>query len=88
MAIQLYLLSTNAGLENLGSNQSAYVVDLPNNAQVMVHAGPWHARLLALGAEHMQAVEQSFMKDQDLSQPVVHQPRARLVVLQRSSARL
>ena len=61
---------------------------MTSRAQVMVHAGPWHARLLALGAEHMQAVEDSFMKDQDLSQPVVHRPRARLVVLQRNSARL
>ncbi len=61
---------------------------MTTSAQAMVHAGPWHARLLALGAEHMQAVEDSFMKDQDLSQPVVHHPRARLVVLQRNSARL
>ena len=57
-------------------------------AQVMVHAGPWHARLLALGTEHMRTVEDSFKEDQNLSQPVVHHPRARLVVLQRNSARL
>ena len=61
---------------------------MPCSAQVMVHAGPWHARLLALGTKHMQAVEDSFMKNQDLLQPVVHHPRARLVVLQRNNARL
>ena len=53
-----------------------------------MQAGPWHARLLALGASHMQHVEESFLNGQDLSQPVVHHPRARLIVLQRNSARL
>ena len=57
-------------------------------AQVMVQAGPWHARLLALGAAHMQRIEESLLEGQDLSQAVVHHPCARLVVLQRTSARL
>ena len=53
-----------------------------------MQAGPWHARLVAMGAPRMQQVEEAFVKGKDLSQPVVHHPRARLIVLQRNSARL
>lgn len=56
--------------------------------QVMTTAGPWHARLLALGEARSAELESAFFDGQDTEGPVVHHPRARLLVLRRTKAAL
>ena len=56
--------------------------------QVMVTAGPWHARLLAQGSQRIEELEAAFFEGQALDQPVAHHPRARLLVMRRPKAAL
>ena len=56
--------------------------------QVMTTAGPWHARLLALGVARSAKLQTAFFDGKDSECPVVHHPRARLLVLRRTKAAL
>ena len=58
--------------------------------QVMTEAGPWHARMLSMGSKHMLALEQDFLAEcaNPATDPVLHHPRARLIVIQKPKAAL
>lgn len=58
--------------------------------QVMTKAGPWHARSLQMGEDHMSALKQDFLAEYTNSDTdsVVHHPRARLIVIQKVKAAL
>lgn len=58
--------------------------------QVMTEAGPWHARTLSMGPNHMSALKQEFLAESGTvdTEPIVHYPRARLIVIQKSRAAL
>ena len=58
--------------------------------QVMTEAGPWHARLLQMGAEHMAALHQQFMAGYPCPEhgPIEHFPHARLIMIKQSLAAL
>ena len=54
----------------------------------MTQAGPWHARLLQFGEEHMQALKQEFMASSTslADRQIEHYPHARLIVIQKQAA--
>ena len=53
--------------------------------QIMVDAGPLHARLLRLGEAHMREARQRFLGEHSVTdQPVVLKPAARLLVLRKA----
>ena len=56
----------------------------------MTEAGPWHTRMLAMGPKHMSALKQDFLAEWDNpdTDPVLHYPRARLIVIQKPKAAL
>ena len=53
---------------------------------VFMQSGPMHARLLALGAEHMARARHTFLAAVQDASPFVIEPNARLLVLQRQAA--
>ncbi|KAL0018269.1 hypothetical protein WJX79_009042 [Trebouxia sp. C0005] len=58
--------------------------------QVMTEAGPWHARLLQMGNDHMALLRQQFMAGYPCPEhgPIEHFPHARLIMIQQSLAAL
>jgi hypothetical protein len=58
--------------------------------QVMTEAGPWHARLLQMGADHMASLRQQFMAGYPCPEhgPLEHFPHARLIMIKKSLAAL
>ena len=58
--------------------------------QVMTEAGPWHARLLQLGADHMASLKEEFMAGYPSPKhgPIEHFPRARLILIQKTVSAL
>ena len=56
----------------------------------MTVAGPWHARLLQLGADHMASLQQQFMAGYPCPEhgPIEHFPHARLIMIKQSLAAL
>ena len=56
----------------------------------MTEAGPWHARMLSMGSNHMSALKQDFLAEcaNPDTDPVLHHPRARLIVIQKPKAAL
>ena len=58
--------------------------------QVMTEAGPWHARLLQMGADHMALLQQQFMAGYPCPEhgPIEHFPPARLIMIKQSLAAL
>ncbi len=58
--------------------------------QVMTEAGPWHARLLQMGADHMALLQRQFMAGcpSAVHGPVEHFPHARLIMIKKSLAAL
>ena len=56
----------------------------------MTEAGPWHARMLSMGSKHMSALKQEFLAEcaNPDTVPIVHHPRARLIVIQKLKAAL
>ena len=58
--------------------------------QVMTQAGPWHARLLQLGEEHMEALRQEFMAPYAnvADKRIEHYPHARLLLIRKRAAAL
>lgn len=63
----------------------SYPVTRCSLSQVMTEAGPWHARTLQMGADHMTAVKQDLLAEYANSdtRSIVHHPRARLIVIQK-----
>ena len=53
--------------------------------QVMTEAGPWHARMLSMGSKHMSALKQEFLAEcaNPDTDPVLHYPLARMIVIQK-----
>ena len=66
------------------------VVSTDALSQVMTEAGPWHARSLQMGQDHMSALKQDFLAEyaNPDTDSVVHHPRARLIVIQKVQASL
>lgn len=59
------------------------------HVQIMVDVGPMHARLLALGAEHMQQAKQRFLSEHEVVDlPVELRPCARRLVLRKPHSSL
>lgn len=58
--------------------------------QVMTQAGPWHARLLQLGEDHMEALRQEFMAPyaSTADDQIEHSPHARLFLIRKQAAAL
>ncbi|DBA86705.1 TPA: hypothetical protein ACH3X1_005155 [Trebouxia sp. C0004] len=58
--------------------------------QVMTEAGPWHARLLQMGADHRASLQQQFMAGYSCPEhgPIEHFPHARLIMIKKSLAAL
>lgn len=56
----------------------------------MTEAGPWHARMLQMGEDHMSALKKEFMAESGSSSAdaIVHHPHARLVIIQKLLAAL
>lgn len=55
-----------------------------------MEAGPLHSRLLHKGEQHMQELKQQYIADFDAPRegwPFVVRPNARMLILQRNSAR-
>lgn len=52
---------------------------------MFAQSGPMHARLLAMGAEHMASAKRTFLAAVQDTQPWVITPNARLLVLQKPS---
>lgn len=53
--------------------------------QIMCTAGPWRARVIQYGEEHMEDVRQKFMAQcpEVHAKPLRHTPEARMIVLRR-----
>lgn len=58
--------------------------------QVMTEAGPWHARLLQMGADHMAELRQQYMAGYPSPDfgPIEHFPHARLIMIRKNMAAL
>ncbi len=56
----------------------------------MTEAGPWHARLLQMGADNMASLRQEFMAGfaNPEHESIVHYPHARLILIQKTVAAL
>ncbi|KAK9812612.1 hypothetical protein WJX72_000552 [[Myrmecia] bisecta] len=84
---QIPVLAAAEGADVLVDAIPQYDMKWPNAEtfwKVMTEAGPWHARMLHYGQQHMDDLKVEFLRAYpDSSAPLEHAPRARVIIMRR-----